>query len=298
MPHIIEGPLHVGIRLIAEVMDHAPATLTHREAWVLGVLAEDANDATRVCWPGVEDDPSTVRRMRIPSRSSRYDVLKALRAKGALEVVEAGRRGRRAVYRIPVLATAASTPKGPGSPDANPGLGPDLQDPNDAIGSGSPGPNEGFASGEPGPNEARKGPGSPDATHRKGPDLTPKGSGKPGPLPLIPLKRDNSPTQRASPPPPDAAFEAFWTAYPRRVGKGAARTAWTKALARGAEPEHLVAAAARHAAFHAAAGTDPKFIPHPSSWLNAERYDDELHTPQPAGPQQPAHQRWADQGIF
>ncbi|MFD8596991.1 hypothetical protein ACFV1L_18515 [Kitasatospora sp. NPDC059646] len=274
----------MGIRLIVEVMDHAPSTLTHREAWVLAVLAEDANDGTRICWPGIEDDPETVRRMRIPSRSSRYDVLRALKAKGALEAVETGRRGRRAVYRIPTFAVLAQAGQGPDPQDATDPQGPDFPDANSPSGSG-------FS----GRYEAPQGPDSQDANPSLGPDLTPIASGKPGPLPLTPLKRENSPAPRATPAPAADLFEAFWTAYPRKVGKGAARKAWAAALKRGADPAAIAAAVPRHAAFWVAVGTEPRFVPHPTTWLNGERYDDELAPPTP---QQPQHQSYADRGIY
>ncbi|MDT0270612.1 hypothetical protein RM844_30500 [Streptomyces sp. DSM 44915] len=163
----------MGIRLFVEVLDHAPATLTWRERWALGVLAETANDATRECWPGIEDDPVIAHRMRLPGRSSRYEVIKALRQKGALEGVSAGRRGRRAVYRIPVLRPLEVAGKGPETPDAIdekgsgvPGhsvrssrtqsetKGPENLDPNSEIGSGFH-PDRVRVS-------PRKGPGSPD----------------------------------------------------------------------------------------------------------------------------------------
>lgn len=63
-------------------------------------------------------------------------------------------------------------------------------------------------------------------------------------------------------------FAAFWSAYPRKVGKGAARTAFVKAL-RKASVETILAGLAR-----AEWSADPQYIPHPSTWLNAERWDD------------------------
>lgn len=139
----------MGIRLIVEVMDHAPADLTWRERWALVVLAETANDTTRECWPGIEDDPEIAHRMRLPARSSRYEVIQALRLKGALASVSAGHRGRRAVYRVPVL----SPQKGPGFPD-----------PNDEKGSGNPG----SSVREPQTQSERKGPESTDPKSEKG----------------------------------------------------------------------------------------------------------------------------------
>ncbi|MCO1575005.1 MarR family winged helix-turn-helix transcriptional regulator [Crossiella sp. SN42] len=75
---------------------------------------------------------------------------------------------------------------------------------------------------------------------------------------------------------PDAArredFDEFWSIYPRKVGKTAARKAWDRAL-RDATPEAILTGAARFAAQRA--GQDPKFTPHPATWLNAGRWDDE-----------------------
>lgn len=93
----------MGIRLIAEVLDGAPETLTWRELYVLVVLAENARDGTRQCWPGVEDNPDVIRRLRL-SRTQRYKVIGSLIDKGALVRVKRGQKGVRAVYAIPPLA--------------------------------------------------------------------------------------------------------------------------------------------------------------------------------------------------
>lgn len=67
-------------------------------------------------------------------------------------------------------------------------------------------------------------------------------------------------------------FDEFWSAYPKRVGKGQAVKAWRGAL-RKADPDSIISAAVSFAA--AQVGKDPQFIPHPSSWLNGERWADE-----------------------
>lgn len=69
------------------------------------------------------------------------------------------------------------------------------------------------------------------------------------------------------------AFAAFWKAYPRRVGKGAAESAWKKVPAEA------------HAKIMAAIEDQKKgadwikdngqFIPHPSTWLNQKRWEDD-----------------------
>lgn len=68
-------------------------------------------------------------------------------------------------------------------------------------------------------------------------------------------------------------FADFWAAYPRKTAKRAAGKAYTAAIDRGAEPAELLTAARRFAAV--AAGMEPRFVPHPATWLNQGRYDDE-----------------------
>lgn len=73
-------------------------------------------------------------------------------------------------------------------------------------------------------------------------------------------------------------FDKFWSVYPRRVGKGAARKAWDK-VARHCE-RHADAPSLRdicNAAWRYA--NDPnlpelQFVPHPATWLNQERWED------------------------
>ncbi len=68
-------------------------------------------------------------------------------------------------------------------------------------------------------------------------------------------------------------FDAFWAAYPRRVGKGDARAAFDKAC-RKAPPEAIIAAIT--AQVYAGCFGDLKFCPYPATWLNKERWDDEI----------------------
>lgn len=70
-----------------------------------------------------------------------------------------------------------------------------------------------------------------------------------------------------------AGFVRFWEAYPRKTGKGAARTAFTRAVEK-ASLEEICSSAAAFARFRE--GEDPKFTPHPTTWLNQERWTDEL----------------------
>jgi len=69
-------------------------------------------------------------------------------------------------------------------------------------------------------------------------------------------------------------FLAFWQAYPRKVAKDAAAKAFAKAMGRITEDDPLAVILA--GIERALPGwTDPDFIPHPSTWLNAGRWDDE-----------------------
>lgn len=88
----------MGIRLIVEVLTSAPEALTHREKLLLVVLAEDANDDSRVTWNSVER-PEVLRGAKL-SRAQLYAVLKSLAAKGALEKLAAGQKNGAAKYKI------------------------------------------------------------------------------------------------------------------------------------------------------------------------------------------------------
>ncbi|MGW4411185.1 hypothetical protein ACWEJ6_44640 [Nonomuraea sp. NPDC004702] len=97
----------MGIRLIVEALDHAPASLTPRERYALLVLAEDANDRTRLLWNGVEGNEKVVQRLRA-GRSERAAILKALIDKGAIERVKRGQKQQHAEFRIRPMAPLES----------------------------------------------------------------------------------------------------------------------------------------------------------------------------------------------
>lgn len=66
-------------------------------------------------------------------------------------------------------------------------------------------------------------------------------------------------------------FDAFWTAYPRKVGKGAARRAWAGAMRKVRGDAAAIIAAVRDYPFP----PDAQFVPHPATWLNGERWADD-----------------------
>ena len=74
-------------------------------------------------------------------------------------------------------------------------------------------------------------------------------------------------------------FDAFWSAYPRKVAKGHARKAFDKAC-KIADPIAILTAVKKFA--DATQGTDKQFIPHPTTWLNGERWEDDIEDVAPS----------------
>lgn len=75
--------------------------------------------------------------------------------------------------------------------------------------------------------------------------------------------------------PVTSTFDEFWKIYPKRVGKGAARLAFAKALKK-ADALRLLEGAEQYAASRISA--DKQFTLNPATWLNQERWDDEMTT--------------------
>jgi len=70
-------------------------------------------------------------------------------------------------------------------------------------------------------------------------------------------------------------FDQFWAAYPRKTGKGAARTSFAKAIKKTTLAKMLRTLAWQRESEQWLSG----FIPHPTTWLNQERWDDEPTPP-------------------
>lgn len=67
-----------------------------------------------------------------------------------------------------------------------------------------------------------------------------------------------------------ADFEDFYRSYPRKVGRGAAEKVWARL-----RPSPELLAEMLSALNRWDVPTDPKFIPHPATWLNGKRWLDE-----------------------
>lgn len=104
---------------------------------------------------------------------------------------------------------------------------------------------------------------TPPESHPQNEQIRPPKNGTPEPSLFLEPSKEPSTTR--------VGFAEFWSVYPRKEAKGAAKKAWTKAVRR-VEPERIVAGALR---YRDDPNRDPGFTAHPSSWLNAERWDDE-----------------------
>jgi hypothetical protein len=78
----------------------------------------------------------------------------------------------------------------------------------------------------------------------------------------------------------DPDFGIFWSkeGYPKRVAKGAALRAWNSAKKRGIIPpiEKILEVLKKQKNSEQWQKDNGKFIPHPATWLNQQRWDDEL----------------------
>jgi len=68
-------------------------------------------------------------------------------------------------------------------------------------------------------------------------------------------------------------FEIFWKAYPRKVGKGACRKIWQRKKFSQEILEEMLKALSWQK--NLKQWQSVEFIPHPSTWLNQERWEDE-----------------------
>jgi len=84
-------------------------------------------------------------------------------------------------------------------------------------------------------------------------------------------------------------FDQFWIQYPRKVGKEAARKAFAKAMKKTTMDKVLSGVEDLRIRV---AGKDPQFTPHPATWLNEGRWDDEAT--QPMLSVVPAQYGWAN----
>jgi hypothetical protein len=74
----------------------------------------------------------------------------------------------------------------------------------------------------------------------------------------------------------DELFNTFWTAYPSKVGKDAAKKAFAKRKPTAELLGEMLNAIAEQKTSLAWIKEDGQFIPHPATWLNQGRWMDEV----------------------
>lgn len=87
-------------------------------------------------------------------------------------------------------------------------------------------------------------------------------------------------------------FAMFWKLYPRKVQKAKAEAAWKKLEVTPEMLTVITAALARQVTSIDWLKSNGQFIPHPTSWLNGKRWEDEV---QPAGITAPSRHSGFDQ---
>ena len=73
----------------------------------------------------------------------------------------------------------------------------------------------------------------------------------------------------------ERSFEAFWTAYPNKKGKKKAFDKWKKLAPDNGLTEQIMEGLSKVKRSRQWTKDDGQFIPHPVTWLNGERWNDE-----------------------
>ncbi len=71
-------------------------------------------------------------------------------------------------------------------------------------------------------------------------------------------------------------FELFWKAYPRKVAKKVARDKWNRIEMTDELFAKIMAAVEAQKKMPQWVKDSGQYIPHPSTWLNQERWEDEV----------------------
>ena len=74
----------------------------------------------------------------------------------------------------------------------------------------------------------------------------------------------------------DIRFDVFWKAYPKKKNRGQARKAWNRIKPSPDLLAKIILAIKHHKQTVQWKKSGGQYIPHPSTWLNAEAWDDEM----------------------
>lgn len=126
------------------------------------------------------------------------------------------------------------------------------------------------------PTDSDPAPEEPKETHENPPEPNETSKSKSTIRIRTPIKRD-----REIAPALQERFDRFWAAYPRHTAKQTAVKAFEKINPDEALLEQMLAAIASQKESDQWTRDGGAFIPHPSTWLNQERWNDELPKPVP-----------------
>ncbi len=87
--------------------------------------------------------------------------------------------------------------------------------------------------------------------------------------------REKRAKEKANPQVVPPSFDEFWKLYPRKVGKGAAEKAWIKHAKTDELAATIFAEVTAQSKSEQWLRDGGKFIPHPATWLNQRRWEDE-----------------------
>lgn len=90
---------------------------------------------------------------------------------------------------------------------------------------------------------------------------------------------DTDKNNKNTPPAADDLFPKFWKLYPNKKGKAAAEKAWKKLKVTDDLFALIAQGLAKQCVSPGWTKDNGQFIPHPATWLNGKRWDDEVQTP-------------------
>lgn len=108
---------------------------------------------------------------------------------------------------------------------------------------------------------------------------------------IVPPIPDSKPDSKPDIPPlppkgENDGFEKFWIEYPRKTARATALKSWKKIKPDAEMQETILSALEQHKKTEQWTRDKGQFIPHPATWLNQCRWQDELEStvPQPVAP--------------
>lgn len=109
-------------------------------------------------------------------------------------------------------------------------------------------------------------------------------------------KKDNTPSKREQEEKYLQMFNEFWKLYPKKVDKANARKKWLRLKPNDELFKTIMSALENQITFKKWHEIDKQYIPNPTTWINGERWEDEIKeaagNSQPQEVQPPAYKEW------